>query len=170
MKMDMSRPASEEELAELNDSPYYRTWNVADYSHWVLRLNAEDQGLPGRMVVWLKRHVDCMPAWKLSPEEREEFYGKILPDIASAIHGLRWPLVRLNHEWLTNRVDHHRGHGHYHVTPRYFEPFEVSGRTFRDLDTNTRRKTPELQLPVGEMVVLRDLFRSVIFRNRPSWV
>lgn len=160
MNMDMSRPATPEELAELMDSPKYRPWNLAEYRFWVVRLNSKDQGLPGRVIVWLKHHDDKMDAWELDPPELLEFTYTILPALDKAIRGIGWPLERLNHEWLGNEVSSHRGHGHYHVTPRYHAPIQLSTRSFVDEDCNARRRTPKLVLPEFELIRIRDLFRS----------
>ncbi|MDB5237595.1 MAG: hypothetical protein JWL88_697 [Parcubacteria group bacterium] len=150
---------TEAEHAELEDSVTYRPWVVARYPHWTLYLHEADQGLPGRMRVWLKRHLDEMDVSELKQHELDEFHYAIMPAIKKAVQTL-WPCVRLNHEWLGNETHQHRGHGHYHVTPRYYEPFKIGRRTFTDENCRARRQTPKLQLPEGESKHILRLIRA----------
>lgn len=161
IKPHIVRPIlTEARRAELEDNPTYRPWILARYPHWILYLNTKDQGLPGRVYAWLNHHVDDMGADELAPAELLEFQYDILPAIERAARYLG-PVVRLNHEWLGNEVQHHRGHGHYHVTPRFFPgAFEINGMAFSDADHTARRSTPKQELSESMNIFIRDLLRE----------
>lgn len=158
---------TDNERAELEDSKKYRPWIIARYSHWTIYLHDADQGLPGRMRVWLKRHVDCMGVDDLDKDELHEFHYEIYPAILQSLQMLG-PCERLNHEWLGNETHLHRGHGHYHVTPRYRASLRIGNRIFVDEDCGARRKTPKLELPVEESRHILKLIRGTdSFKHLP---
>ena len=162
---DMSRAATPEELADILNSPKYGPWVLAEYEYWTLRLNIDNQGLPGRSYAWLKqRHVDRMSLTDLTEDELHELMLVIVPEFESVMK--EWlPLLTINFEWLGNETHHHRGHGHAHLTPRLSEPFTFSGREFIDVDPNGRNKNEKLVLPQEELNVLYETVRSMFGRT-----
>ncbi len=154
--------ASEAQLKKLNDDPEFRPWIVARYKYWTVYLNIRDQGLPGRVYAWLNRHLDDMDMEELRPKELFEFNFHILPAITSALKSL-WPqhIRRFNIEWLGNEFEAHRGHGHFHVTPR-FNPvtLKVGEREFKDENCNARRATPKFKPAKEEAQYILERLRA----------
>ena len=157
--MHQLAPLTAEEKTRLEDSPEFRPWIIKRYTYWTVYLTVRDQGLPGRMHVWLNRHVDCMGYEELLLDEQIEFSKTIVPRIRHAVSEIG-PYLRLNIEWLGNEIEGHRGHGHFHVTPRYSEPFECNGRGYEDLFPNKRRSTPKLALSHDELAYIRDVLKT----------
>lgn len=165
MEHDMNRPPTEEEIRTILDNPAYRRWKIAEYEHWALYLNANDQMLLGRAKAWLSgHHLDRMSFSELTPDELCELVYTVMSEYEQAVRRC-WPgVTTVNAEWLGNATKHHRGHGHLHLIPRYAGKVDFAGMTFFDPDPEKRRTTERLTVSEDTLEQIRFALKSAIGR------
>ncbi|MEK7510648.1 MAG: hypothetical protein AAB582_00215 [Patescibacteria group bacterium] len=162
---DLTRPPTDEELAEILDSSDYRRWKITEYEHWALYLNPSDQTLLGRSYAWLsKRHVDRMSMSELMSDELGELVYAVLRDYEQAVKRC-WPgVTTVNAEWLGNTTTHHRGHGHLHLIPRYRGKVDFAGVKFIDPDHEKRRTSARIEVSDDVLEQIRFSLKSALGR------
>src|SRR5512133_2452242 len=97
---------------------------LKEYKYWTVSLHGIQDYL-GRSVIWCKREdaTDLVDATK---EEQEELF-KILHEARQAVTNVFKP-DWFNYSFLGNAVPHLHGH----LVPRYSEPRQFMGVTFKD--------------------------------------
>lgn len=105
---------------------------MKEYEHWELQLFT-DQNYLGRSLIKLKRHA--VDLTDLRPEEREEFFEQVLPELEDALDELFGPDL-YNHATLGNDCRHF----HFHVIPRYSSERKFAGEKFMDENWNSHYK------------------------------
>jgi len=122
------------ESRRLAHDPRFDDTLIGIYGNWRIYLNA-DQRYLGRSYAWWagRHHIDLMDISDLLPRDRDELFETIVGSFRSAVANL-WGSTHVNYAWLGNETEHHRGHGHLHMIPRYFgkQP-QFAGESFPDL-------------------------------------
>jgi diadenosine tetraphosphate (Ap4A) HIT family hydrolase len=115
---------------------------IKEYQNWQIQLFL-NQYYPGRCLIKLKDHkVDLT---ELSPEERDELFEKVLPELKNAVDELFNPDL-YNHATLGNDCRHF----HLHFIPRYREKRELNGEIFRDQNWNSDYKPYPKDFEISE--------------------
>lgn len=144
-----------------NGDPHYFQYNVKEYEHWTLRIE-EKQRYLGQAVIWLEREGDMQRLSSLSAPERDELWGKVLPEYEAAMANL-WHPDHMNYSWLGNFFGMHSGHGHMHMIPRYASKREFAGEVFEDLQWGKHYKPYPTALRSESVVfAVRDALRAEI--------
>ena len=105
---------------------------MKEYDYWELQLFT-DQSYIGRSLVKLKRHAVDLTG--LRPEEREEFFEQVLPEIEDALDEAFDPDL-YNQATLGNDCRHF----HFHIIPRYSSERNFAGEKFVDENWNSHYK------------------------------
>lgn len=100
--------------------------SIKKYDYWDLQLFVDDQYYIGRSVIVLRnRHITNIS--DINSAEREELFDEVLPDINNSLDSTFSPDL-YNYSSLGNDCRHL----HIHVIPRYENPVEFNGSTFKD--------------------------------------
>jgi len=151
-------PADEDRFQQIIDSRDYENYVLKDYACWRLSLNL-NQCYFGRAVLWLTtQHIDRHHLGDLTADEISEFIS-IVREYEAVCTGFGASTV--NCCWLGNLVDDHRGHGHWHLIPRYDHGPIFDGRIFDDPNVGRNYAPyPKLDLSRGELLTIRDYIRE----------
>ena len=123
---------------------------IEEYRHWELQLFT-DQNYLGRSLVKLKRHA--VDLTDLRPEERKEFFEKVLPELEDVLDQVFGPDL-YNQATLGNDCRHF----HFHVIPRYSSERNFAGERFVDENWNSHYKD------TAENDTSKEVFNSI--KNR----
>jgi diadenosine tetraphosphate (Ap4A) HIT family hydrolase len=104
----------------------YRDWIIKEYQHWTLLVH-DDQRYLGRAYVWLVREGGMQRLSEITDAESDEL-RIVMREYENALQAL-WKPDFMNYAWLANLFEHHGGHGHMHLIPRYKDT-----RTFADIE------------------------------------
>ena len=123
---------------------------IEEYRHWELQLFT-DQNYLGRSLIKLKRHA--VDLTDLRPEERKEFFEKVLPELEDVLDEVFGPDL-YNQATLGNDCRHF----HFHVIPRYSSERNFAGERFVDENWNSHYKD------TAENDTSKEVFNSI--KNR----
>ncbi|MDE1919222.1 MAG: hypothetical protein KGH56_00830 [Patescibacteria group bacterium] len=158
----LENPATPEEVRRILHNPAFDEYVIGTTGRWRVYLNIRDQRFLGRCYAWLVngKHADLLDLGDLSEEEAQSLFG-IVRRFRTAVENL-WGATHVNYGWLGNETRIHRGHGHLHMTPRYFGGApSFCGLSFPDpcIGKNSASSFP---LKPGEEVLLpiRDALRK----------
>lgn len=148
-------------MEEKKDTEYYAQFDIKKYTHWTLRLNA-NQAYLGRAIAWLEREGDMQRLSSLTAKERSELWDVVLPEYEAALKKLFNP-DHMNYAWLGNLFHEHNGHGHMHLIPRYASPREFEEMTFIDENWGHHYKIGDKKdVPIEIVFAMRDAFQKHI--------
>lgn len=100
--------------------------SIKRYDNWDLQLFRDDQYYIGRTVAVFKgRHI--VDLTELSPDEREELFELLIPELQESLGKLYDPDM-YNYSSIGNDCPHL----HMHIIPRYKEPRTFQGKRFED--------------------------------------
>jgi len=102
----------------------FSKYKIKDYKYWSIFLH-QNQGYLGRCIIWCNRE-NALDLTDTTPEEQKELFI-VLKELKNAINEAFRPNL-LNYAFLGNGTKHLHGH----FIPRYAEPKEFEGITFKD--------------------------------------
>ncbi|MDO8515990.1 MAG: HIT family protein [bacterium] len=102
----------------------FSKFKIKDYTYWSLFIH-ENQSYLGRCILWCNRE-DALDLADATPEEQQELF-LILSELRPALQKAFAP-DWLNYAFLGNEVRHLHGH----ILPRYAQPKNFAGVTFKD--------------------------------------
>jgi len=126
----------------------YEQYLIRKYKHWGLYLHLEQYPYVGRCYAWALRE-DADLVEDMTPEEREELFGIILPAWSAAIKKL-YNHDRSNLAILGNTSPHL----HCHLIPRYKKPQNQYGIEFVDPQP-TRNYAPHPKKELAETTLMQ---------------
>ena len=125
---------------------------------WIYLAPAPQQTYLGRAYAWLMtRHVTSHPLHDLTQEEWVDL--RVLMDLYLQTIRCFWPAI-LNYHWDGNETQHHDGHGHMHLIPRYNTVQRFEGHEFHD------ERLGKSHSPYTKLDLPRDVFMAL--HNRIS--
>jgi hypothetical protein len=156
-------PASPQERDRLKRDPAFDRYLIGTIGTWSLYLH-RDQRYLGRSYAWWQggSHIDLMDFSDLTGRESKTLLYEVIPRFRKAVKDL-WGATHVNYAWLGNEVHAHRGHGHMHLIPRYFDAVPTlfsgtaSARRFPDPNVG-RNYAPYDRLVLDD--VLLDLIKN----------
>jgi diadenosine tetraphosphate (Ap4A) HIT family hydrolase len=165
----LAEPVSPEERDRLKRDPEFDRYLIGIIGAWSLYLN-RDQRYLGRSYAWWQggSHMDLMDLSDLTGRESKALLTEIAPRFKGAVKAL-WGATHVNYAWLGNEVNVHRGHGHMHLIPRYFDtvptafPDKVYARKFPDPNVG-RNYAPydRLVLDDAQLDLIKDELRGAM--------
>ena len=90
---------------------------VAIYGNWPIYLNIDQRYLGRCYAWWSGGHVGCMDFSEIPLADLSDF-SELAGAFSGAVKSL-WGATQVNYAWLGNEVEKHKGHGHFHMVPRY---------------------------------------------------
>jgi diadenosine tetraphosphate (Ap4A) HIT family hydrolase len=140
-------------------SPEYDKYIIKRYTYWQLVVSERHYYL-GRCIAWLLREGNMQRLSSLTGDERDELWNLVLPEHEKTVEKL-WKPDHMNYAWLGNDFHIHKGHGHFHLIPRYKSSRDFCGRTFVDEKWGKNyAPTPEADISEGIIFAVRDALKA----------
>lgn len=138
----------------------YVQWTIKEYQYWTLLVH-DDQRYLGRAYVWLVREGGMQRFSEITDAEQYEL-RVVMRNYEQALEKL-WRPDFMNYAWLANLMEHHGGHGHLHLIPRYKDVRTFAGIEFVDGKWGKNYSPYEKFSPPQEVLAeIRDALKETI--------